>query len=272
MDKKYYIYKHTNKINGKVYIGQTYQKPERRWQNGLSTYRHNDHFIRAIKKYGWENFEHEILLENLAEEEMKYWEDFYIEYYDARNPEKGYNIMKGGQKSPFEELWKNEDFRNKISNQQSLLMKERLKDPKERERLRQISIKNWEDHPERKNEYSQRMHDWLNEQWQNEGYRKNRSEDMKKQWIENREKFIEQSKINAQNNWKNKEYKEKMCKAVINIETGLEFESGADAARWCDIDRSGITKALKNGKTAGKHPKTKVPLHGRYAERGGDFC
>ena len=109
MEKKYFIYKHQNKINRKIYIGQTYQKPERRWQNGVSAYSHNEHFLNAIKKYGWDNFEHELLLENLTEEEMKYWEDYYIEFYESRNPEKGYNINKGGQKSPFQELWKNKE-------------------------------------------------------------------------------------------------------------------------------------------------------------------
>lgn len=80
-----------------------------------------------LKKYGWDNFSHEILLSDLTEEEMEYWEDYYIEFYDSRNPDKGYNIMKGGLKPPFQELWKDENFKLKISQQQSDLMKERLK-------------------------------------------------------------------------------------------------------------------------------------------------
>lgn len=273
MNKKYFIYKHTNKINGKVYIGQTYQNPKKRWQNGISAYQHNEHFLNAIKKYGWDNFEHEILLEQLNEKEMQYWEDYYIEFYDSRNPNKGYNINKGGQKSPFQELWKNNDFREKISKQQSYIMKERLKDPRERERLRQISLDNWIKHPERKQEYSERMTNWLKEKWQDDSYKKARSEDMKKLWQgECREKLIENSKSNAIKNWNNPEYRKKMCKAVMNIETGLVFESGAAAARWCGLkDRGSITKAVKTGKQGGKHPETQQPLHWRYAEEGGEL-
>lgn len=269
----YIIYKHTNKINGKVYIGQTKQEPERRWQNGLSAYRHNAHFLLAIKKYGWENFEHEILLENLTLEEMKYWEDYYIEFYEARNPEKGYNLEKGGIPSPFVELWKDPEFKEKMSKQQSELMKERLKDPQAREQLRQISIQNWEDHPERREEYSKRMTEWLKEKWLNPEYKEKMSQYMKDRWKdeEYKNKMIEHNKENAKNNWKNPEYRKKMCKAVINIETGLVFESGAAAGRWCGIDRSCITRALKSGKASGKHPETKEPLHWRYAKEGGEL-
>lgn len=39
MEKKYYIYKHINKINGKIYIGQTNQDPERRWRPDGSGYK-----------------------------------------------------------------------------------------------------------------------------------------------------------------------------------------------------------------------------------------
>ena len=272
MERQYLIYKHTNKINGKIYIGQTTQDPERRWQNGISAYQHNEHFINSIKKYGWESFEHEILLDNLTKEEMEYWEDYYIEYYDTRNPDKGYNINKGGQSSPFTELWKNQDFRDKISKQQSELMKERLKDPKERERLRQISLDNWKNHPERRQEYSEKMTQWLNVKWQDSEYREARSEDMKNLWqSEHRDKLIENAKNNAVKNWSNPDYRKKICKAVINIETGLLFESSAAAARWCGIDRSNISRAIKNNKATGKHPETGEPLHWRYAEEGGEL-
>lgn len=273
MEKKYYIYKHTNMINGKVYIGQTYQQPERRWQNGLSSYKNNEHFISSIKKYGWDNFKHKILLSDLTEEEMKYWEDYYIEFYDSRNPNKGYNKMKGGQKSPFQNLWQDKNFRAKMSKQQSELMKERLKNPKEREKLRKNVTNNWNQHPERKEEYSKRMSCWLKEKWKDKEYREQQSQRMKERWqdTEERKKLIENSKRNAKKNWENENYRKKMCKAVINIETGLEFESGTAAARWCGVDRSTITKALKTGKQGGKHPDTKKPLHWQYVQKGGEI-
>ena len=57
-----YIYKTTNLKNGKIYIGQTCQKPEDRWDYGCAYKKHNLHLYNAIKKYGWkEGFSHEII-------------------------------------------------------------------------------------------------------------------------------------------------------------------------------------------------------------------
>jgi hypothetical protein len=56
-----YIYKHTNRIDGKVYIGQTIQKPEIRWGKCGVNYSGQRLFYRAILKYGWDNFDHEVL-------------------------------------------------------------------------------------------------------------------------------------------------------------------------------------------------------------------
>lgn len=91
----YCVYCHTNKITGKKYIGITSQKPERRWANG-NGYTNNKYFFRAIEKYGWHNFQHEIFYTNLQKEEAEKIEIKLISEYDSANPDKGYNIELGG--------------------------------------------------------------------------------------------------------------------------------------------------------------------------------
>ena len=93
----YFFYVHINKINGKVYVGETKQNPpSKRWKNGKN-YKSNKHFTRSIEKFGWDNFEHIILEEcDCTTQEMKEKEQYWIEYYDSRNPLKGYNIAPGG--------------------------------------------------------------------------------------------------------------------------------------------------------------------------------
>ena len=57
----YLVYKHTNKINGKGYIGLTqFSSANIRWQNGKG-YKKQKYFYATIKKDGWENFVHKIL-------------------------------------------------------------------------------------------------------------------------------------------------------------------------------------------------------------------
>lgn len=88
------IYKHTNKINGKVYIGQTCQKPERRWQNGKG-YEGSPKFWPAIVEFGWDNFSHEILVDNITTQaEANAMEQKYIAEYNSY--ENGYNATLGG--------------------------------------------------------------------------------------------------------------------------------------------------------------------------------
>lgn len=95
MKKDYCVYCHTNNINGKRYIGITCQKPEQRWRNGKG-YINNDYFYRAIQKYGWHNFSHNILYMNLSKEDAEKIEVELIAEYGTVNPDHGYNIEKGG--------------------------------------------------------------------------------------------------------------------------------------------------------------------------------
>lgn len=102
----YTIYMHKNKINGKVYIGQTCQLLNQRWKNG-NGYREETYFGKAIKKYGWDNFEHIILEENISEDEVDEKEIYYINYYKSTDENFGYNLESGGKHHLHSEYTKN---------------------------------------------------------------------------------------------------------------------------------------------------------------------
>ena len=93
--KKWCVYCHTNKVNGKKYIGITSQEPTRRWQNG-NHYNTQPYFWRAIQKYGWDGFQHEILYTDLSKESAEQLEVDLIKKYQTQDPNKGYNSADGG--------------------------------------------------------------------------------------------------------------------------------------------------------------------------------
>ena len=102
---RYYIYCHENKINGKKYIGQSCQTSEKRWNSGYG-YMNCPRFYSAIQHYGWDNFTHIILEENLSSQEANEREKYYINLYNTLNPENGYNLVEGG--NSLSEYWKKE--------------------------------------------------------------------------------------------------------------------------------------------------------------------
>lgn len=94
------VYAHINRINGKQYIGITSRKPEIRWGNNGIGYSSQPYFWNAIKKYGWNNFEHKILFTNLSLEEAQQKEIELIKerhtyIYDEKS--NGYNMTLGGE-------------------------------------------------------------------------------------------------------------------------------------------------------------------------------
>ncbi len=90
------MYIHINKINGKRYVGLTSQVPEQRWKNGEG-YKGCTHFYHAIKKYGWDAFEHRIIASDLTKEEACNMEISLIKEYMTTNEAYGYNLDSGGQ-------------------------------------------------------------------------------------------------------------------------------------------------------------------------------
>lgn len=97
IELSYFVYKHTNLVNGKVYIGITSRLPEKRWGRNGCNYRSNHHFYNAILKYGWDSgFSHEILYSGLTKENAEEYERDLIRHFNSANPEYGYNIALGG--------------------------------------------------------------------------------------------------------------------------------------------------------------------------------
>lgn len=120
---KWLIYKHTLLTDceeyGWSYIGLTcYDDPRKRWGNNGSFYKTkgNTVFWQAICKYGWDNFSHEIIEDNifsaeLANKREMYWIAFFHTY--IRDVDcKGYNMTLGGeeQKGPH-----SEEYNRKLS-------------------------------------------------------------------------------------------------------------------------------------------------------------
>lgn len=93
--RTYYIYKATNKINGKCYIGKTVNFKQRVWQH-LRCYEKEDCvFHRALQKHGKENFSWDIICNIDDEAEADKLEKRYIQEYNSHVPN-GYNENKGG--------------------------------------------------------------------------------------------------------------------------------------------------------------------------------
>lgn len=94
-EKKWSVYAHINNINGKMYVGITSQKPSRRFCGGHG-YRNCRAFFSAIKKYGWDNFEHLFLLRNISLKEASHVEKHLIKVFRLQDSRFGYNISDGG--------------------------------------------------------------------------------------------------------------------------------------------------------------------------------
>ena len=103
MDNCYTVYVHISP-SGKRYYGLTCQQVKKRWLNGMG-YIKNEHFYRAIQKYGWDAFKHEIVAEGLTREEACALEESLIAEHHTQDYRFGYNISAGGLLSLKSNRW-----------------------------------------------------------------------------------------------------------------------------------------------------------------------
>lgn len=123
-----YIYKITNLVNGKVYIGQTTKTVLDRWKKHLDAARYGKYqtyLYNAIRKYGVGSFTIDEIDIAKDHEDINNKECVWIEKLDSLNPN-GYNIRSGGNQSPFAQ-----ETKDKISAS----TKKQMQDPLARERI-----------------------------------------------------------------------------------------------------------------------------------------
>lgn len=245
----HYIYKHENKINGKCYIGQT---KNMKWRKYPSCYVYCTKFFRAINKYGWNNFTHEILKE-CTENDVDYWEAYYIQKYNSI--ENGYNLESGGK-----------------SNQTvSKETKQKIREANLKRVYRPTGKPAWNKGLKLSDEYRKKLSDI------HKGKRKPLSQETKikiaesnkgkKRSAETKRKLSEAHKGKPSNN-KGKTFSQEWrkniseahkgiipvacCKKIKNIDTGLIFNSIAEASRFYNINSTHISSVAKGKRlTAG---------------------
>lgn len=224
------IYVHINKINGKMYIGQTCLSLERRAGKDGKLYLECPIFGQAIKKYGWNNFSHIVLIDNLSQEEANIIEKELIKKYDTIS--NGYNIAPGGKvlsgkehpkSKPVICIETNQEYENATLAAQSL----GLKNPDGIARVcrgERLTCQN--------------LH-WI--------YKEDYSLDKVEQIL-------------------NKQPKQQKTTSVRNIETGLIFNSLQEAANWAGLKtKCNISSCCTgNRETAGKIPGTNTKCHWEY--------
>ncbi len=148
---KFIIYKITNKINNKIYIGQTIGTLHDR-QNQYKSEADNRPIIHAIKKYGFDNFIFETIDIAKTTKELNEKEIYWIARLNATKKNIGYNIRHGGSNSPIAESTRkilseqkmgklNPFFGKTHSEQNKLNMSKLMSDPNGRNYGKKHSIK-----------------------------------------------------------------------------------------------------------------------------------
>lgn len=236
-ERAYIVYKHTSP-SGKVYIGITKQTANARWKNGLG-YQSSPHFWKAIQKYGWDSFSHEVLRDGLTREEACAEEQRLIREFDSMNSKFGYNLRAGGQTGAFA----SEYVRRKMSKSKTAF---------------------YAAHPEARKELSDRVTGFRHSEETKQKMReaaKNRHYVLTYEWKQNigkanKERILSDEKLYAEICVRCKQNGLSRSRPVVQLDRNgnyiAEYESGKSASRETGIADGNIQRCCKGSiSTAG---------------------
>lgn len=232
MDKNYCVYVHTNKINNKKYVGITRQEPKQRW----SCYRKSSLIWRAFDKYGRENFDSQVIVQNLAKEEAESLEIYFIATYHSLSTEWGYNIERGGSAPG-----KMADCQKKRCSE---VFKEYYSDVKHREESSKRMKEYWEKH-----------YEYMYATSQNNQVKEKRAQSINRAYaITNLRQKLSEGLVER---WSDPTYKEKMSERMKEYDwnnvpvccEGKEYKSISDFSRTFDLCGSTVQTWLDGSRS-----------------------
>lgn len=237
-DKKWKVYIHTSPSN-KKYVGITSQKcVNSRWRNGRG-YEKNLYFYRAIQKYGWDNFQHKIIAENLTENEAVNIEKTLIKEFKSDDYHYGYNICSGGEGCAGLFGEKNPNYGHKWSDEQRLHMSEYKKE-----------------HPSQITEHgTKQKSEYMKNKWSDDNYRKSMVGENATCYGRVRELHPMYGKTGSLN---------PMSKMVVCLDKKELFVSATDASKHKGVNHSKLCMCCRGERKSCGKDKDGNSLHWQY--------
>lgn len=271
-----------------MYFGITNTKPKYRWNNG-NGYKTQKVFYNAIKKYGWDNFEHIIIKQGITEEEACFWEKEFIKKYNTTNRDRGYNLSTGGihyshteeTKKHLSEIQKGKHHSPKTEFKKGCIslnkgkkmpleaiekLRKRAKGNKynlghkwSKEQKQRMSIIKKGKHSSPRTEFKKGQTAWnKGVPMTKEKYEKCKATMFKK----GQKPWCAGKKMTEEQKQKLRTAKRKTLKKVLCVETGIVFDKISDASNFYKINNSTIVSVCKKR----PHFKTAGGYHWKYVE------
>ena len=293
-----YIYKITNKLNDKVYIGQTIRDFKQRYiasgegiervykthaRNRDAGRNYNTHLLQSIERYGFDAFEVDEWFDvAYSEDELNALETYYIKQYQSDDPHYGYNGNSGGnERKPNAEARKR---MAKFGEDNPFYGRHHSKETRDYLSAVKKGCYCGSANPNYGNKWTDEMKQQMSQRFKGVPNYKLRGRKMPEEVVKRQAEHLRQSYADGSiihprlgKHWDD-DFKKHMSelmtgryvgaknpnsKPVLCITTGDVFETINAAALWAGVNASAISNAVK-GKTKHSGKKDSVPLEWRF--------